>query len=395
MNAPAPDDGPIATPSRGVRGIDRNGKNGYYHTPMACSVQVQLGSRSYPIEIGEGLLGSLGARCRALLPGSACLVVSDSHVAPLYASACMESLRAAGFRPALAEIPAGEPSKDATHLFALYDHAARAGLDRKALVVALGGGVVGDLAGFMAATWLRGVRFVQVPTTLLAMVDSAVGGKTGINLPHGKNLVGAFHQPSLVLADLATLKTLPRREYLAGLAEVMKYGVIVDAPFFDRLERDREALGAARPGVVEPVVARCCEIKAEVVAQDERESGRRALLNFGHTMGHAIENVSGYGRYLHGEAVAMGMVFAARLSVRLTGLPAADAERLERLLAAWELPVRLPPDLSVAALRRAMALDKKTADRVPYFVLAEAIGRARPGCPVPEGLLEEVAHGCR
>jgi len=291
-----------------------------------------------------------------------------------------------------AVVPAGEASKDGARLFDLYAAALAAGLDRRGLVVALGGGVVGDLAGFAAATFLRGVRCVQAPTSLLAMVDSSVGGKTGINLPEGKNLVGAFHQPALVLADTDALRTLPRREFVSGLAEVVKYGAIRDAAFLDAIAADAPALLAGDAAAVARAVRRSCEIKAGVVAGDEREeSGLRAVLNFGHTLGHAVESVAGYGTWLHGEAVAIGMAYAARLSVRLAGLGPEAAARLEGLLAALGLPGSAP-GLSWAALRRAMGVDKKSAGRVPRFVLLEALGRARAGVEVPEALLEEVWH---
>jgi 3-dehydroquinate synthase len=225
------------------------------------------------------------------------------------------------------------------------------------------------------------------------MVDSSVGGKTGINLPQGKNLVGAFHQPVLVLADPDTLRTLPRREYVSGLAEVVKYGVIRDAGFFAQLEKQRAPLAASDPGALEPVIARCCEIKADVVRLDEREGGLRAILNFGHTLGHALEQATGYGRYLHGEAVAMGMAFAARLSAAVKGFPPADCARVTDLLGALGLPVRVP-GLNWADVRRAMQVDKKTVSRGLRFVLVETLGRAVPGCEAPESALRDAWESC-
>jgi 3-dehydroquinate synthase len=268
----------------------------------------------------------------------------------------------------------------------LYAKALSVGFDRRSVIVALGGGVVGDLAGFVAGTLLRGVRFIQVPTTLLAMVDSSVGGKTGVNLPQGKNLVGVFHQPVEVVADLDTLKTLPEREYLSGLAEVIKYGVIRDAAFFERLEARLDRLRARDADELEEVVARCCEIKAAVVSSDERETGERAILNFGHTLAHALENVGGYSRWLHGEAVAIGMAFAARLSEQQAGLPAADRQRIEAMLAALRLPVRVD-QMAWEAVRHAMQLDKKVWRRLPRFALAERLGHAVFGREVPEEIL--------
>jgi len=351
---------------------------------MNCDVTVDLGDRSYPIRIGAGNLDVLGESCRAAGLKGKCLVVTDENVAPLYAARVLRSLEQAGFTPSLEVLPAGETTKNQLQLLHLYSRAAVCGLDRKCFMVALGGGVIGDLTGFAAASWLRGIRLVQVPTTLLSMVDSSVGGKTGINIPEGKNLVGAFHQPELVLIDVDTLKTLPRRELAAGMAEVVKYGIIWDAAFFEALE----AASAAFPAMEDPggLIARCCEIKAEVVRQDEREGGLRGILNFGHTAAHAIENVAGYGEFLHGEAVAIGMVYAARLSAALKGLPAGDADRIERLLKKLSLPVRAP-GLAWEAIRAAMAVDKKTVGGLTKFVLADRIGHVEFGCEVPEELL--------
>jgi 3-dehydroquinate synthase len=270
-------------------------------------------------------------------------------------------------------------------------------LERNSFIVALGGGVVGDLAGFVAAAYLRGIAFVQVPTTLLAQVDSSVGGKVGVNLAAGKNLVGAFHQPRLVLCDLAALRTLPLREFRAGLAEVIKYGIICDEAFFARLERDLPFLLRRDARVLAKVVARCCEIKAEVVRQDETETGLRAILNFGHTIGHAIEAVSGYGKYLHGEAISIGQVAAAKLSVRASGLPAEDAERIQQLLERAGLPVAINlPASRQDALIKAMQLDKKVNDGQVRFVLASRIGQAESGHKIPpEWIREAMAEGCK
>ena len=353
---------------------------------MSVEVRVELGSRSYRIVAGEGLLSGIGGLCKSLGFSGICLAVSDSNVDPLYGPVVEDSLRMAGFGVARVAVPAGENSKSQQVLSDLYDRAVEHGLDRRSFVIALGGGVVGDLAGFLAATYLRGVPYVQAPTSLLAMVDSSVGGKTGINLPAGKNLVGAFHQPSLVLGDTSTLRTLPKREYVAGLAEVVKYGAIRDAEFFGRIEAGADKLGRAEPAMLETVIGRCCAIKAEVVSQDEREAGLRAILNFGHTAAHAIEQTVGYGNCLHGEAVAIGMVFAALLSVAATGLAPRDAARLVGLLAALGLPVRRP-DCGWADIRKAMAVDKKTAGRVPRFVLLERVGGAVFGCEVAEDVL--------
>ena len=363
---------------------------------MPKHVRVELGDRSYRILVGGGLLARAGALCRDAGLKGAALVVTDRHVAPLYAKPVRAALEGAGYRVAQAVVPAGEASKCGGRLFELYDRALDAGLDRKSFVVALGGGVVGDLAGYLAASYLRGIAFVQIPTSLLAMVDSSVGGKTGIDLPRGKNLVGAFHQPSLVLADTDTLATLPPREYAAGLAEVVKYGVIRDAALFRLLERRAAGVLACDRALMDRVIARCCAIKAEVVGADEREGGVRAILNFGHTLGHALENAAGYVGLLHGEAVAAGMAYAAWLSSRLCGLPAGDVARLAALLRAFGLPD------SARGLRatwpglvRAMALDKKASGRVPRFVLADRIGRARHGVEVTPALMKEAWDVCR
>ncbi|HSR88618.1 MAG TPA: 3-dehydroquinate synthase, partial [Pontiella sp.] len=275
-------------------------------------------------------------------------------------------------------------------VFELYSRCIEAGLDRKSFIVALGGGVIGDLAGYVAATYLRGIPFVQVPTSLLAMVDSSVGGKTGINLPEGKNLVGAFYQPQRVLADLQALKTLPAREYRAGLAEVVKYGIIFDAPFFDFLEENIEKISdVGNVDLLANVVGRCCEIKADVVAKDEREGGLRAILNFGHTAGHALEKAAGYGEYVHGEAVAIGSVFAARASVALTGLAQGECDRIEKMFTDLGLPVKAP-EYSWPELRNALSVDKKTVGGMPRFVLASKIGTVSIGNEIPEDLMEQI-----
>ena len=352
-------------------------------------VSVPLGSRRYEIKIGARLLPTLGAECARLQLGRRCAILSDRRVAPRFAAAAQTSLRRAGFESVLITFPAGETAKSLSHVQSCYDQLAAHRLERKSFVVALGGGVVGDLAGFVAATYLRGLAFVQVPTTLLAQVDSSVGGKVGVNLKAGKNLVGAFHQPRLVLCDLDTLKTLPERELRAGLAEVIKYGIIRDAALFARLERDLPKLLRRDPNTLGEVVARCCEIKAEVVGEDETESGVRAILNFGHTLGHALEAVSSYGKYLHGEAISIGQVAAAELSTRLLGLPATDAARIRNLFHRSGLPVavKLPPAQRRKILK-AMRLDKKVSGGEIQFVLARQIGCVEFGCLVPPAVLD-------
>ncbi len=347
---------------------------------------VDLGERSYPIHIGSGILETVGDACKSVGLDGKCLIVSDENVAPLYAKRVFQALETAGFYPTLEVLPAGEPTKCHEKLIHLYSKAAEINLDRGHFMIALGGGVIGDLTGYAAASWLRGVRFVQMPTSLLAMVDSSVGGKTGVNIAEGKNLVGAFHQPELVLMDLETLKTLPKREFAAGMAEVVKYGPIWDADFFQGLEETDEIFPT-----IGKIVARCCEIKAEVVRQDEREGGLRGILNFGHTLAHAIENVAGYGEYLHGEAVAIGLVYAARLSSRLKGLSSDDSARIEKTLANLGIPVAMP-NLAWSDLRVAMQNDKKTRDGLVKYVLIDRLGHAEVGCEIPEEILEEVWH---
>ena len=351
-------------------------------------VKVPLGNRSYDIKIGTGLLARVGRECARLGLARRCAIISDRKVAPRYGKAVQEALVKAGFAAELVTIPAGETAKRLKVLESCYDRLAAHRLERKSFIVALGGGVVGDLAGFVAATYLRGVPFVQVPTTLLAQVDSSVGGKVGLNLMAGKNLVGAFYQPRLVLCDLTTLASLPMREYRAGLAEVIKYGIICDARLFKRLEMDLPKLLRRDPRTLAAVVARCCEIKADVVRQDETENGLRAILNFGHTTGHALEAISHYGKYLHGEAIAIGQVVAAKLSTQVLGLPASEVGRIERLFRRAGLPTQL--DLSAADKRKllpAMRLDKKVSAGEIKFVLARRIGAVEFGHQVPAALL--------
>jgi len=357
-------------------------------------VQVPLGHRSYAIKVGGGLLPRLGAECARLKLGRRCAVITDANAGRHFAKTALKSLAASGFEPVLITVPAGEKSKRVTMVEKCHDQLAAHRLERGSFLVALGGGVVGDLAGFVAATYLRGIPFVQVPTTLLAQVDSSVGGKTGVNLKAGKNLVGAFYQPRLVLCDLDVFRTLPKREYVSGLAEVIKYGVIYDAVLFAQLERNLPKLLQRDPATLRDVVARCCEIKADVVGQDETEGGLRAILNFGHTIGHAIENSSGYGKFLHGEAIAIGQVAAAKLSHELLGLPSADVVRIEKLFVRAGLPVKLKlNDARRKKLFAAMKLDKKVSGGEVKFVLAEKIGRVAWGRRVPEESIRQVLAG--
>jgi len=352
-------------------------------------VNVPLGTRSYEIRIGPGLLRDLGRHCAKLKLGNRCAVISDQHVAPRFAKAVQASLKKAGFESVLITVAAGETSKSMKVVEQCYDALAKHRLERKSFIVALGGGVVGDLAGFVAATYLRGIAFVQVPTTLLSQVDSSVGGKVGVNLKAGKNLVGAFHQPRLVLCDLDTLRTLPMREFRAGLAEVIKYGIIEDAALFDRLERELPKILKRDPKILTEVIARCCEIKADVVRQDEDEKWLRAILNFGHTIGHAIENISGYGKYLHGEAISMGQVAAALISAMMLRLSKDEANRISMILGRAGLPTTMPLNASQRKkLLAAMRLDKKVVGGEVKFVLAERIGKVVWGQSVPESMIQ-------
>jgi len=344
------------------------------------TVTVALGARAYPIHIGPGLLARAGSLIREALPRARrAMVVSDATVAPLYLEALGDALTAAGIDWISHVVPAGEASKSLGRLDALLEAMLGYGVERGTPVIALGGGVVGDLAGFAAAVALRGVPLVQIPTTLLAQVDSSVGGKTAVNSRHGKNLIGAFHQPVLVLADTDTLETLPRRELLAGYAETAKYGLIGDAAFWDWLEANGPALLEGDAARRAEAIAVSCRAKAAVVAADEREAGQRALLNLGHTFGHALEAETGYGEtLLHGEAVAIGMIMALDLSHRLGVCPGQDVARVRAHFAAVGLPVRPDPGRAwdIDRLIGHMAKDKKVADGRITFVLAKGIGHA-------------------
>jgi len=338
-------------------------------------VEVALGERSYTIEIGLGTLDELGAAVKRVVAPTRAFLITTPPVGRRWAGRALASLRGAGLRARRFDVPDGERSKSLAQAGRLYEALLAAGADRGSVVVALGGGVVGDLAGFVAATLLRGLPVVQVPTSLLAMVDSSVGGKTGVNVARGKNLVGAFHQPRLVWIDAATLATLPLRQRRAGMAEVVKHAAICDAALFDELEAEGERLLGGELERWLPILERNCAIKAGVVAQDEREAGLRMLLNFGHTLGHAVESLARYRGVLHGEAVAMGMAFAARRSEALGLAPAGTAARLVALLGRLGLPTDLPRHPRRAYLA-ALSVDKKKRDARIRFVALRGIGRA-------------------
>ena len=346
----------------------------------AREVAVELGTRRYPIRIGSGLLAR--ADWGDVIRGRDVLIVSDTNVAPLYLAKVEAALQ--DRRVGTLILPPGEQEKTLARFGEAIAALAEMRANRDATIVALGGGVVGDLAGFAAACWMRGIAFVQLPTTLLAMVDSSVGGKTAVDLPQGKNLVGAFHQPSAVIADIDTLATLPPRELRAGLAEIVKYGAIRDPAFFAWIEKHAAELLAGDTSVLTEAVERSCRHKAEIVARDETEQGERALLNFGHTFGHALETASGYGELLHGEAVAIGMVMAARLSAALGHAPPEDAERLARLLAHLGLPLFPRSTTDPAHLLELMRLDKKALSGKLRLILWRGLGRAEVMSGVPD-----------
>ncbi|MBX3641920.1 MAG: 3-dehydroquinate synthase [Rubrivivax sp.] len=357
----------------------------------AAVVPVHTGTQHYDILIGPGLLDA-PATWQGLPRAARALVVSNTAVAPLYASRLRQALRGHYAEVSTIELPDGEQHKDWPTLNRIFDRLLADGSDRQTVLFALGGGVVGDITGFAAACYMRGVPFVQVPTTLLAQVDSSVGGKTAINHPAGKNMIGAFYQPQRVVCDLDVLATLPQRELCAGLAEVIKYGPIADAEFLAWIEANLDALLARDADALAHAVRRSCEIKAWVVGQDEREGGLRAILNFGHTFGHAIEAGLGYGAWLHGEAVGCGMVMAGELSARLGLVPPAFAERLRRLVERAGLPVR-GPDLGAERYLELMRVDKKAQGGEIRFVLIEAPGRAVVRA-APDARVREVLAAC-
>ncbi len=336
------------------------------------TLTVALGERSYPIHIGEGVLARCGEWLPAL-PSRRAVVVTNPIVAALHLDVLQVALFAADISNEVIVVPEGETHKDWATLYEVHTRLLELGAERSTTLIALGGGVIGDLAGFAAATYQRGIPLIQVPTTLLAQVDSSVGGKTAVNHPLGKNMIGAFYQPRAVISDTATLSTLPDREYRAGIAEVIKCGAIRDLALFEWLEANMDRLLARESEAVAHAVLDSCRIKAEIVAADERETGERALLNFGHTFGHAIEAATGYGSWLHGEAVAAGMVLAARLSQAVTGLSRQEARRIERLVEQAELPIR-PPRIETSRWLDLIARDKKNEAGKPRFVLLGALG---------------------
>jgi 3-dehydroquinate synthase len=359
------------------------------------TVRVNLGPRAYDIAVASDSAG-FGAFARQCLPAStAALIVGDTNV-ERHVQTAREQLTSAGFRVETSLIPAGEPSKNLFTAAFQYDRLADMAADRRTAVVAVGGGVVGDLAGFVAATYNRGLPLLMVPTTMLAMVDSSVGGKTGVNHPKGKNLIGAFHQPAGVWIDSSTLYTLPNKEYRSGLGEVVKYGVILDPELFAFLEENWMSVSACDPVVVRNIVARCCRLKADVVEQDEREeTGLRAILNYGHTFAHAFETVGGYGSWLHGEAVSAGMVCAWKLAERLGRVGPELGERQTKLLTAFQLPVTVKPEWNVDSLLESMRRDKKNVGGKMRFVLPKSTGGVELVDGVPEADVRAVIADCQ
>jgi 3-dehydroquinate synthase len=359
------------------------------------TLTVELGPRSYPILIGRDWLGQLGQTLRERTAYERVLIVSDNRVGGLYGESVLASLSAAGFLAETLVLPEGEMFKTLDTCMSVYSFLLGNNYPRETVLVALGGGVVGDLTGFVAATYMRGVPYIQVPTSLLAMVDSSVGGKTGVNHPLGKNMIGAFHQPLLVFVDSGCLATLDAAEFRAGFAEVVKYGAIRNADFFAFCEKERETIFALNPEALQHVIQTSCAIKAEIVSADEREAGLRAILNFGHTLGHAIESLTNYSHFKHGEAVAIGMVGAGRLAVRIGRFAVSDAERIERLLVQAGLPVRIPARLETEDMIERMRKDKKVRHGQIRFVLPEAIGRAGVEKDYAPALLRDVLDRMR
>jgi 3-dehydroquinate synthase len=356
-----------------------------------ATLNVDLGERSYPIYIGPSLLTN-GDLFRPHITGKRVAIVTNTTVGPLYLDRLAQTLGALGKQVTTIVLPDGEEEKNWASLMRIFDVLLAEKCDRKTTLVALGGGVIGDMTGFAAATFMRGVPFIQVPTTLLAQVDSSVGGKTGINHPLGKNMIGAFYQPQAVIADTSTLDTLPPRELAAGIAEVIKHGAIIDAPFFDWIEANMSKLVARDAEAVAHAIRRSCEIKAEVVRQDEREGGLRAILNFGHTFGHAIEAGLGYGEWLHGEAVGCGMVMAADLSHRLGYIDAVARDRIKAVVHAAGLPT-VAPDLGAERWLELMEVDKKNEGGQIKFILLKPLGKAFI-TNVPQDVLRASLEAC-
>ncbi|MDD9975336.1 MAG: 3-dehydroquinate synthase, partial [Candidatus Poribacteria bacterium] len=341
---------------------------------MTKTLRVELGDNSYPLVVGTGLLNSVGERLTPHTKSNKVLIVSDTFLKARYMPVVLKSLEDVGLDVSTITVPAGDENKSLTQFSYIQDSLVAHQLDRGSTLIALGGGVIGDLAGFAAAVYMRGIPYVQIPTTLQAQVDASVGGKTAINHPKGKNLIGAFHQPKLVLIDVDTLKTLPQRDIRSGLIEVIKMGVIRDEPLFERVEENLDAILNLDNTVLTEIISQACINKAEIVAKDEKESGLRMVLNYGHTFGHALEALTHYNRYRHGEAVSIGMNCAAQLAVNLGMFSETDFQRQQTLLKRAKLPIAFPPDLTPEALCDAMYLDKKTLGGKLRLILPTRIG---------------------
>jgi len=338
------------------------------------TVRVELGNRGYDIHVGTGLLDRAGSLTSSVCVGKSAAIITNPRVGRFYADQLRASFSDAGIHAVVITVPAGERYKTLRTVSKIYEALLDNRIDRGGIVVGLGGGVIGDMAGFAAATYLRGVDFVQVPTSLLAQVDASIGGKTGVNLSRGKNLVGAFYQPKLVLIDISTLRTLPAVEFRSGLAEVIKHAIIRDREYFGLIEQNIRRIKSLDQSLLETIITRSCEIKAEVVAQDEREAGLRRILNYGHTIGHAIEALTGYARYKHGEAVSIGMVTAALAAEELGSAESGLADRIASLLKSAGLPYKLPQDVSEHEIITAVGLDKKVMHGKLHTVLVDSIG---------------------
>ena len=359
---------------------------------MQAEIRVDLGQQSYDIAIAAGILDQLGALMTPLNVGQKVLLVSNPEIFQHYGEQTIAALETAGFDVASCTLPAGEEYKTLKTLQTIYDTALEHRLERSSTMIALGGGVVGDMTGFAAATWLRGLNVVQVPTSLLAMVDASIGGKTGVNHPQGKNLIGAFHQPRLVLIDPTVLKTLPEREFRAGMAEVIKYGVIWDAELFQRLEQSKslDKISAIEADLLQDILKCSCQSKAEVVSQDEKESGLRAILNYGHTIGHAVESLTGYTEVIHGEAVAIGMVAASRIAIELGWWNIESDQRQLKLIQKVGLPTHLPVGVKIDEVLQSLQSDKKVKAGKVRFILPTQMGQVQITDQVPGDVISQV-----
>lgn len=363
---------------------------------MSMTVEVPLGNNSYNIYIDKVFHFE---KLREILPqGTRIVAIGDSNTIPLFGDDVAKVLSTLGFRVSQYSFTAGEASKTINTLTDIYTYLARQKIDRKSCLLALGGGVTGDITGLAAATWLRGIRYIQVPTTLLAQVDSSVGGKTAIDLPYGKNLIGAFWQPIAVFCNISVLEILPQREFFAGLSEVIKYACIIDSDFFNWMELHINEILALESNCLSKMIAHCCTLKASITSIDEKDSEVRAILNFGHTIGHAIESVFGYNTYTHGEAVSIGQIIAAKISEKVLELTKAESQRICALLFKAHLPTSIQQQLGknvlVEKLLSAMELDKKAASGIPKFVLLQKLGNAKHGCTVPLKLIQQCIENC-